>query len=860
MSINPQGNSIDKLFSSNVHYRVPRYQRRYVWDETNWDTLWKDILFQLEDGDRPTHFTGPIVTRSIDTMAYEVIDGQQRLATFQIILCVIRDLCKTQNNPQIRKLADSTAKYIVNDEDVSIDNTDYEFTFNPTEHDQIAFSRVISGEYAINREESDKHSILKAYNHFSDIIQKHMKENFDFEKMRRLLRSITDNFMLVNLELGGEDERPEKVFASINATGRKLSEFDYLRNDLFLRAADRAEEFYENHWIFEKKPEYWKEHRLDSFFRAFLVAKQGPDCFEKNAKPIEVYQQYREGLTTEQEIEYEFEQLKDYAETYNGIDTSRPTDIRMRFYQVLDFMFEDLNTTAFVVPIVLFLTHDVEISDEELTQVFDILESYIIRGLLHHGVNDDKQLKKLLEKIKNAFIDGHSDFSVENFAKFLSDKYKGRIWLDNEQFVNGLRQTAHQMSYSGRSRRRFVMNMLSYILYRIELWKIECWNQENPTKERKAVTFNPEDFLRPTEDDGPQGDIQTNLSFFLQMLMSPSKRHKPIDSYSIGNLVFCTEHLPNDLLFDNIKSALSQNANASIMLNRELCKKYKSNDTWGIPQIRDQEKMLLDCFHKIWHPPEYFTGEIPKPKVECRTDSSGQISKSESKSNVEPRWISMVKSDNSELVTFFTYSQAKDLSGIKIHSDKITGINRDRDEQTLEKSNILFVCSKKIWPEIDPYIAILSYVRSELLQAPQNQSERLKVEDKILTLAQQRQTMVSLVTRCGHLLNGTIENFDKDVICMQIMEHPVIVYRHSIYELATGEWSQGKVTEFDEAQGLGYIKSSKHSRIFVHGNEIRDKNLSVLQPGQNVEFEVNLTTKGLSAIDVVLAHVKNEGK
>ena len=67
MSINPQGSTIDDLFSSNVHYRVPRYQRRYVWDETNWDTLWNDILSQLDGEGKPAHFTGPIVTRSTDS-------------------------------------------------------------------------------------------------------------------------------------------------------------------------------------------------------------------------------------------------------------------------------------------------------------------------------------------------------------------------------------------------------------------------------------------------------------------------------------------------------------------------------------------------------------------------------------------------------------------------------------------------------------------------------------------------------------------------------------------------------------------------------------------------------------------------
>ena len=337
MLLYEHSSSFDELFSSTTHYRVPLYQRRYVWNEINWDTLWKDILLQLKEQqkeeDQPTHFMGPIVTFSIGKKAYEVIDGQQRLATFQIILCVIRDLCNTQDDPQIQNLAGSAAKYIINDEYVLIDDPDYEFTFIPTEHDQPAFSSVTSGEYLQNRTNSDGHSVLKAYDYFTDLIQEHVGENLDFEKMRRLLRSITDRFSFIHINLRSEDEHPAKVFASINATGRKLSDFDYLRNDLFLRAANKAESFYRTYWDFEKDPDYWKEHRLDSFFRAFLMAKRGPNCFEKDVQPFEVYQQYREGLTTEQGIKYEFKQLRNWACSYRKLQDEDRFKNHKRFLQ-----------------------------------------------------------------------------------------------------------------------------------------------------------------------------------------------------------------------------------------------------------------------------------------------------------------------------------------------------------------------------------------------------------------------------------------------------------------------------------------------------------------------------------------------
>ena len=68
MLLGENSDHIHEVFGIDVQYQVPRYQRRYVWSETNWETLWEDILTQLdpelEEKDRG-HFTGNIVIRPI---------------------------------------------------------------------------------------------------------------------------------------------------------------------------------------------------------------------------------------------------------------------------------------------------------------------------------------------------------------------------------------------------------------------------------------------------------------------------------------------------------------------------------------------------------------------------------------------------------------------------------------------------------------------------------------------------------------------------------------------------------------------------------------------------------------------------
>ncbi|MYA56674.1 DUF262 domain-containing protein [Candidatus Poribacteria bacterium] len=91
MEIKDEAQTVDILFSgSRKQYKIPIYQRRYVWNRKNWDNLWIDVKHRSSNG----LFTGIIVTRLQDDPGdleiYDVIDGQQRLTTFQIILCVIR--------------------------------------------------------------------------------------------------------------------------------------------------------------------------------------------------------------------------------------------------------------------------------------------------------------------------------------------------------------------------------------------------------------------------------------------------------------------------------------------------------------------------------------------------------------------------------------------------------------------------------------------------------------------------------------------------------------------------------------------------------------------------------------------------
>jgi len=72
-------------------YVVPDYQREFVWTEKEVQQLLEDIDEQVEAGSDIEYFVGMIlVSPGTQKNHFEVIDGQQRLTTFYLLLCALR--------------------------------------------------------------------------------------------------------------------------------------------------------------------------------------------------------------------------------------------------------------------------------------------------------------------------------------------------------------------------------------------------------------------------------------------------------------------------------------------------------------------------------------------------------------------------------------------------------------------------------------------------------------------------------------------------------------------------------------------------------------------------------------------------
>jgi len=94
----PEHIAIVDLFGDGIKYSIPEYQRPYSWDcigksdkNNQVNTMWDDLInYFRENPDKNEYFFGSMVLIENGNRNYEVIDGQQRLTTLNILFASVK--------------------------------------------------------------------------------------------------------------------------------------------------------------------------------------------------------------------------------------------------------------------------------------------------------------------------------------------------------------------------------------------------------------------------------------------------------------------------------------------------------------------------------------------------------------------------------------------------------------------------------------------------------------------------------------------------------------------------------------------------------------------------------------------------
>ncbi|WP_157002688.1 DUF262 domain-containing protein [Agromyces laixinhei] len=168
-----------QLFNLPQNFVIPLFQRPYVWKEDEqWEPLWKDIrriaeLRVSEPHLNATHFLGAVVIQSHEAQSkrlttWNVIDGQQRLTTLQILADATGALLAQTG---YARPAAQLERLTHNDE-IYVEDGDSRLKVRHLNKDQAAFDEVMSAEPPVDHtdlQHSDS-QIVAAHGYFSTVV------------------------------------------------------------------------------------------------------------------------------------------------------------------------------------------------------------------------------------------------------------------------------------------------------------------------------------------------------------------------------------------------------------------------------------------------------------------------------------------------------------------------------------------------------------------------------------------------------------------------------------------------------------------------------------------------------------------
>ena len=616
---------VHNLFDGNKQYLIPVYQRHYVWTkEDQWKPLWQDIIEKVRVNanavtvsQRKPHFIGTIVTQQLsrhvgDIPGYYIIDGQQRLTTFQIILCAISDACSSAKLKELEDVAEKTDGYLINGGMLRLRTNlneyrkpDEKYKIIPTQRDKGSFDALV------NRTPTNvKGNIQDAYTFFLNEIKQYMDEKREDTRtgMMYLLDTFTSDFKVVDILIDADGDA-ERIFEAINNRGRTFNEFDHLRNNIFLQARVHPRNFkdfdekkaHNKHWLHFEDDFWAKKLGMDDremleserFLQHFLIAKLKKDRIVHRDLFHTYEKEYRAELPEDREIDFELRELEKYSKIYRiMVDCQYDSSVKSEFHsgrqlkliaKRMEF-YKHLRITS-LYPFILFIVNELEIEHSQLDRIFDILESYTMRRLLLCKNRRIPNYSRLFAEVLVS-ID-KNDWNSVDLVRYLSSLESNEKWPDDNDVRNALAQCGDDS---------FDRSITRYILY-----KIEGFKASSVSTLREALKFS----NKFTIEHVMPKEWRSNW-FKSESLDPDTLKEKDLAKFSIGNLTLLTGESNTGLgnkAFSEKRSALLENLDLKITeeIVCESMSPIRERETWDVAEIRNREEKLWKCFcEELW--------------------------------------------------------------------------------------------------------------------------------------------------------------------------------------------------------------------------------------------------------------------
>lgn len=360
-----KGYMVRFLNGNDKKFVIPVYQRAYSWKKGDCELLLSDLESVYEKGSQ-THFFGSIVYVANNLAGYTeyiIIDGQQRITTVSLLLLAIRNYLTNSPREGVSINTKKITTAYLTDEYAEDEK---KLKLKLIEGDDYAYDQLIS-----NSKPVEGSLITANYQLFYDAVASMTDEQLSglYDAIMKL------EIVHVSLEPSKGDD-PQLVFESLNSTGQKLLEGDKIRNYVLMNmTSDMQEKFYKKYW--EPLENTITKNDVDKFIRYFLSVKNHELASDKN-----IYFEFKSyAIRQGNDAEAILQDMLMYAEFYKIIKTASGIDdsynaVLARINKL------EINMTIPLMFDLFAANKEGRISVEELTECFQILESYLVRRII----------------------------------------------------------------------------------------------------------------------------------------------------------------------------------------------------------------------------------------------------------------------------------------------------------------------------------------------------------------------------------------------------------------------------------------------------------------------------------------------
>lgn len=621
--------AVEEILAEGRRFMVPLYQRKYQWHDIQLIPFWEDVeakaIEVLEGESRFQHYMGALILAPIGEAAQigvtprvQVVDGQQRLTTFQLFLAALREVARKH---KCEDVAEHVGDYLFNK--LKSKDTDKltRFKLTPTPSDQEIFHDIVEERYSTIRSRYSKSywggrvpkntqfPALRAYDEFYRLIDHFAQfgsaELSDYdevngetptigdetdtneaiqERLEALLAALLNRMKLVVITLG-EDDDAQVIFETLNSKGEPLLAMDLVRNNIFYRAEKEnaeVEDLYHDLWDpFDHA--WWKERapfarptrpRIDHFLTHVLAAETG-----KKISMRELYAEYRafaapKGKPRFEKVEDELQLLGKYSPVYETLEG--------RLTEDKDLHWLGRKLAAWQVTTAYPLAMQINVADIEAAEkraLYRLIYSYIVRRSLS-GLTA-KNLNKIFQSLSQIFIEKSPSVAALRgyFAQRTGDSTR---FPGDQEFRQG------------------ILSKPAYTLAPQTRIKDVLWELEEASRTKfSEKTSMPEGLW--TEHVLPVSWTEKwpfeNGAFVDRWSNDPKAESRNTMLHTLGNLTLLTDSLN---ISSGNKGFLEKRKKLEEHTGLFLNKWFLKKDRWNEAQIRERGLKFADMAMKIW--------------------------------------------------------------------------------------------------------------------------------------------------------------------------------------------------------------------------------------------------------------------